>query len=110
MIHRAQILGTLIAIVLLAAVLVEAATGGYSSPFSELLQGGWGRTIALDLYLGLIIIAAWVVYREQSMRRAVPWLLALLVLGNIAAGVYVAWVARRSADSAEFFGGSQTSS
>lgn len=109
MTRYAQFLGFLVAIILLAVVAVEAATGGYTTPFSELLRDGWGRTITLDLYLGLVIAVAWVIHREGSMKRRIPWILALLIFGNIATGVYVAWVARGSADAAEFFNGSSSS-
>lgn len=51
----------------------------------------WGWVTILDLYLGFLVFAGYLVAREQSILRALPWLVGLFCLGNLAAAVYIAW-------------------
>lgn len=56
----------------------------------------WGVTTMVDLYAGLLAVAGWIAYRERSARRAAPWIVGLLLLGNLTTVVYVAFAAARS--------------
>ena len=109
MIRHTRTLGIAGAALLLAAIALEASTNGYASSFADLIATGWGRTITLDLYIGLAFIAVWIWRRETNNRTRIGWILSLLVLGNIATGVYVAFRAASSANMTEFLTGSPTS-
>lgn len=56
----------------------------------------WGVTTMVDLYAGLIVVAVWIAHRERSALRAVPWIIGLLLLGNLTTLVYVVLAAVRS--------------
>ena len=43
----------------------------------------------IDLYAGLALFGAWVAVRETSRRKTALWWIALITLGNLAAGVYL---------------------
>jgi hypothetical protein len=108
MARRAQLLGILASSVLLAVVVAEAFTGGYSTPLTGLLDGGWGRTITLDLYIGLLLVAAWIAHRERDWSRRAAWIAAIVMFGNIATGIYLWRVARSSSHADEFLNGPST--
>ncbi len=56
----------------------------------------WGVTTMVDLYAGLALVAAWIGYRERSVGRAAPWVIGLLLLGNLTTLVYLAWAGMRA--------------
>lgn len=61
----------------------------------------WGITTMVDLYLGLLLIAGWIAYRERRVGRSLAWLLGLCLLGNFTALVYLllaSWQAKTIAD------------
>jgi hypothetical protein len=49
----------------------------------------------VDLYLGFLVFAGYVVAREGRVWRALPWLVALMGLGNIVSAAYLAWSLHR---------------
>ncbi|HVU62673.1 MAG TPA: DUF1475 family protein [Phycisphaerales bacterium] len=65
----------------------------------------WGVTTMVDLYAGLAIVAGWVAYRERSAARAAPWILGLVLLGNLATLAYLATAAMRSNSVDDLIGG-----
>ena len=80
------------AVAQLGLIIWSAATGG--SVVSALLAMGsmpWGLTTLTDLGLGLTVIGLWITLLERSAWRALPWWVGLLLLGNLATALYVAW-------------------
>jgi hypothetical protein len=63
----------------------------------------WGIVTLLDLYLGFLIVGAWIVVLEG--RKSVPWIVGMLVLGNFATAAYVLWRMRRARTVREVFMG-----
>jgi hypothetical protein len=55
----------------------------------------WGWVTIVDVYLGFVAFGGYIVAREGSAGRAIPWLLALFVVGNIASAAYVVSVLLR---------------
>jgi len=72
-------------------------------------QGGlvldlaWGRALMVDLYVGLLLISGWIAWREPRCGRAVAWVIALLLLGNIVACIYVLLALRQSRGDPQTF-------
>lgn len=65
--------------------------------FRVLLAERWGMVTLIDLYGGFVVTATWICVLERRASRAVPWLIAMFFLGNLATAVYVvvrAWRAR----------------
>ena len=73
------------------------AAGSFSDEGGTILDLAWGRVTLIDLYVGLALFGGWIVLRERSW-RAVPWLIALVFLGNLATAAY-AFLAAVRADS-----------
>ncbi len=49
----------------------------------------WFRATLVDFYFNITIISAWVVYKENNLFKSVPWIVAFILLGSIATGLYV---------------------
>jgi len=49
----------------------------------------WGQVLVADIYTGLVLFAAWIGWREGPGPAAVAWIVALLVIGNLVACLYV---------------------
>ena len=63
----------------------------------------WGIVTLLDLYLGFLIVGAWIVVLEG--KKSVPWIVAMMLLGNFATAAYVLWRIRRAKTVREVFMG-----
>ncbi len=97
-------IGSGLGIVLLLALI------GLSSLEMSLWQGlkasvdtRWGITTMVDLYLGLMIIAGWIAYRERSIPRTLAWCVGLCLLGNLIALVYLFIAALRGRSVDDLF-------
>ena len=101
---------SLVTTAIMAVSLVAAfLTGDFATEGSQLLDLAWGRMSLIDLYVGAVLIGAWMAHREESRLRIVAWWIALLVFGHLASAIYV-FVAARSSDWHTFWSGSNPSS
>ena len=65
--------------------------GNYQNMFDYLRVHGshpWYVATLLDCYWGCLIFYLWLVYKENSWLVRIPWLVAILCLGNIAVATY----------------------
>lgn len=83
---------------MLAALAYGFTTGDFGAEGSAILDLAWGRVTLIDLYVGLALIGSWIVMREASWPRSLPWLVGLVVLGSLAAALYVLIASLRSRD------------
>ena len=102
-----RLLGVLATSVMLATVAYGLASGGFSEEGSTILGLPWGRVTIVDLYVGLVIFAAWVAIRETRWTARIVWWLALATLGNLASAVYLTAASFRSADIGQLLRGSR---
>ena len=56
----------------------------------------WGVTTMVDLYLGMIVFAAWIGHRERSLPRTLAWVVGLCLLGNLVTLVYLLMASLRA--------------
>lgn len=49
----------------------------------------WMRATLIDFYFNILIISAWVIYRENLSIRSLIWVLSFVLLGSIATAFYV---------------------
>lgn len=82
-------------------VVYGLAAGDFGDEGRAILDLAWGRVTLIDLYVGLALFGAWICVRDGG-RRAFPWFVALVVLGNLAAAAY-AFTAARTSDSVASF-------
>jgi hypothetical protein len=55
---------------------------------AELWADPWGRATLFDAYFAFLTVWVWIAWRERSAVSRGGWLVALLLLGNIAIAVY----------------------
>lgn len=67
-----------VALIVQASLAEDVATG-----FGRVLEAPWGPTTLADLGLGLVFAGVWIAVLEGA-RRAWPWWLGLVFLGNAA--------------------------
>jgi hypothetical protein len=84
--------------VMVAVITFGFVSGDFAGEGSEIVALAWGKVTLVDLYVGLAIFGAWVAVRERRILRVAAWWLALIVLGNLAAALYLAWAAFTSGD------------
>lgn len=53
-----------------------------------LLSIPWGIVSLVDVYVGFTLFSGWVIYREASLFRALVWVVLIMVLGFLIAGLY----------------------
>ncbi|MFO7549170.1 MAG: DUF1475 family protein [Acidimicrobiia bacterium] len=84
-----RVLAALVAAAMAGAIAYGFAAGDFVEEGRAILDLAWGKVTLIDLYAGLTLIGAWIVARERSLVRALPWLAGLFVLGSLAVAVYV---------------------
>lgn len=94
----------LLTAVMAATIAYGMAAGSFSDEGSTILDLAWGRVTLIDLYVGLALFGGWIVLRERSW-RAVPWLVALVFLGNLASALYAFLAAMQADSTGEFLTG-----
>lgn len=79
-----------------AGGLIMGATIGYAMLFGDLSREGprllampWGVVSLVDIYLGLFLVALWVLWREQFSMAGYGWALMVLLLGNFVTCIYL---------------------
>lgn len=100
-----RILAVAVTLGMAAAIAFGAVSGGFGSDASLIWSLAWGKVTVIDLYLGLAVFGGWVFLREKGAGRVALWWLALLVLGNLAAGIYLVMVSFKSKDIQELLTG-----
>ncbi len=86
-------------IAMAGALIYGFSSGDFRAEGSAILDLAWGRVTLIDLYVGLFLIGAWVVWRERSVLRALPWLIGMVFLGSLAAAAYVVYAGTVLRDS-----------
>lgn len=51
----------------------------------------WGIVTLLDLYGGFLVTSIWIAVLERRTRRVIPWIIGILLLGNLVTALYVLW-------------------
>lgn len=81
---------SLVGIVIMGFMILRAIfVGDFNSEGTDIIGRPWGQLSLVDVYIGFLLFAGWIVYREQSLIRSLAWIVPLLVLGNIVSCLYV---------------------
>lgn len=81
--------------VVMIAMVVYAMNYGYAwQQIRAIASVHWGQVVLVDLYLGFALFSAWIVWRHGLGAVAITWIVALLLIGNLLACVYVLWALR----------------
>ncbi|WP_067563394.1 DUF1475 domain-containing protein [Halofilum ochraceum] len=96
-------------LVLTIYLVAASIHGDLSAEGPRLLDLPWGRVLLLDVYAGIALFAGWIVWREAPAPAA-AWIVALILLGNVVACIYLirAWW-RAGGDGNAFWHGQRRS-
>jgi uncharacterized BrkB/YihY/UPF0761 family membrane protein len=76
-------------LVAMGAVLVYAFTvGDFAAEGSQLLSMPWGIVSLVDLYVGFMLFAMWIIYREPTRWQAAIWVALLMAFGFLIGSLY----------------------
>jgi len=101
----------LLGLLAMTVVLIYGFTAGdFIEDGAELLSNPWGIVSIVDLYVGFMLFSIWIVYREESVIRAIVWVFFMLVLGFFTGALYTLIALQTSGgDWRRFFMGNRAS-
>ena len=76
-------------IIMSAAIMYGFVIGDFSGEGGYMLTIPWGQVSLIDVYIGFFFICGWILYREATFLKALPWLIMLMIFGNATAGLYI---------------------
>ncbi len=83
----------LLFLVVLASMLAITSWASFQCPLfavpREVATHPWFLATLLDAYWGFLTFYVWIAYKQTSTIARLAWLVAVLLLGNIAMAVYV---------------------
>ena len=85
----AKIISFLGIIAMTVALINGFVNGSFFEDGSVILNNAWGIVSLVDLYVGFILFALWIAFRENSILIAVLWIILLMVLGFFIGALYV---------------------
>jgi len=74
--------------------------GSFSAEGRQLLTMPWGVVSLVDLYVGFVVFACWILYREGNSPKAWTWIALVMGLGSLAICIYVLLCIRSSRGNA----------
>lgn len=88
----------LLAGIVRASLVENVLVGG-----ERVLRDPWGLATLADAYCGFCVASVWIWAVERSKAAAVLWIVALMLLGNLASLVWLFLKARRARQLADLF-------
>lgn len=85
----AKIVSLLGVIAMTVALINGFVNGSFFDDGNMILNNPWGIVSLVDLYVGFILFALWIAFRENSMTKAIIWIILLMVLGFFIGALYV---------------------
>jgi len=76
-------------VIMSGAILYGFIIGDFAGEGGYILTIPWGQVSLIDVYIGFLFICGWILYREPSFWRALPWLIFMMIFGNATAGLYM---------------------
>lgn len=90
------------------ALLNGFINGSFFDDGSIILNNPWGIVSLVDLYVGFILFALWIAFREKKLLSSILWITSLMILGFFIGSLYVLVTLYKSKDDwLQFFLGSK---
>jgi hypothetical protein len=86
--RRAIIILSLGFFIMAAGIAYAMIQGNFFDELEIMRSLPWFHLSMLDLYVGFLLFAGWILYREKTLLVAVIWIALLLSLGNVTACLY----------------------
>lgn len=90
------VVGGAVALGMFVALAYGFVAGGGWDEVARAWAFPWFRVTVVDVYAGLLLVAAWAWHRERSPVLAALWTIVFAATGNLGAGIYVITAAARS--------------
>ena len=103
-------LSLLAAVTMTVAVVLGFLSGGFMDEGSAIWALSWGKVTLIDLYVGLVFFGLWVSVRERRLSAVVLMWVGLVVLGNLAAALYLVFASFTSSSVHELLTGERVHS
>jgi len=71
------------------ALLNGFMNGSFTEDGAMILKNPWGIVSLVDLYVGFILFAIWMSFREKDILHAVFWVISIMILGFFIGALYV---------------------
>lgn len=71
------------------AIISAVIAGDFWGEFTHMANMPWGFVSIVDIYIGLFIFCAWVLWREKFGFGGLVWTLLIICFGNIISCAYV---------------------
>ncbi len=84
-----KLLFAAISIAMIYVSVVTSLESNLFEVFDELVQIPWMRATLYDFYFNIIIISAWVMYKEKNSAIGALWVVSFVLLGSISTAFYV---------------------
>jgi NhaP-type Na+/H+ or K+/H+ antiporter len=85
----AKVISALGVLAMTIALLNGFINGNFSADGSLILSNPWGIVSIVDLYVGFVLFAMWIYFREDKFIIKVIWIVLLMVLGFFIGSLYV---------------------
>ena len=93
----------LLTLVMGGALVYGFTLGDFWKDGGELMNNPWGVVSLFDVYVGFFFFIGWIWYRECCLGAKFFWALAILLGGNLVAGIYAIFVLLKSKGDAKVF-------
>ncbi len=70
-------------------IIYSLMVGDFFGEGSILMSLVWGQMSLVDLYVGFILVYAWMFYREKSLVARIVWFFGMMVFGNLTFALYI---------------------
>jgi len=85
----AKVLAWIGLLAMTVALLNGFINGSFTEDGNVILNNPWGIVSLVDLYVGFMLFALWIAFREKSLLSSILWIIALMVLGFFIGSLYV---------------------
>jgi hypothetical protein len=80
----------LLALAVVGTTILALQSGqGFLDSVNVLMQNPWAVGVMVDFYLGIAVLGFFIVWLEASPVRGALWILAICLIGNVVAAVYL---------------------
>ena len=91
------------ALALIGGIIYAIPSGSVVTALIDIGSTPWGAVTLLDLYVGFVISAGWILVVEPRASRRILWLGLMLGLGNLATALFVLARCRKATTVAAIF-------
>ncbi len=85
----AKILAWIGLLAMTIALLNGFINGSFFEDGQVIINNPWGIVSLVDLYVGFLLLAMWIAFREKTLVSSILWIISLMILGFFIGSLYV---------------------